>query len=449
MPRAKTHEQYVTQCQEKGYDLPMSYGDCETSGFDLSLLPPNNRYVTDRVKLLHKCKVEKHLPYPQAPSKHSRGQKCSSCSGVKHKTDAEYRQECQEKGLDPPLDRDDNRYRTAKDELFHVCSVTGHPPYSHVAYSHLQGAGCPICGGTQQKTHEQYMKECVDGDFDLPVENYVTTHVPIKHKCRKCNHLYPQDPASHRKGAGCSKCSGRIRTDADYRQICMERNYDPPVDSDTNRYAGSTTPLLHKCRKEHRDYLQRPANHLQGAGCQLCVRKTEALLVALLDRLGYKIDTEKWFEWLRTSTRIRATRAGRPGLTTRPRRFDIYIPALRLFIELDGPHHFASLKFYSVKHPEQIQIDTFDKMVPALRNGYSILRIPQAEYLACPTLYEPAIEQVLRAHNPEEVNLLTIGFDLSIYEQHIEFTTLYYDNPEIVPEPTTNEESDLSDDEEL
>lgn len=59
MGRKKTHEEYILECKEKDFDLPVDRED--------------NRYNGNKIDLYYKCKILEHEEYPQTPIEHLRG----------------------------------------------------------------------------------------------------------------------------------------------------------------------------------------------------------------------------------------------------------------------------------------------------------------------------------------------------------------------------------------
>lgn len=177
----KTPEQYVKECKEKGYDLPVE------------------GYVTANKKIKHECKYG-HI-YEQTPNAHLRGQGCSVCSGSFKKTPEQYVKECKDKGYDLPLED----YINNSTKIKHRCNQ-GHT-YEQSPNNHLNGKGCPVCNGTPKKTSEQYIKECREKGYDLPLEDYINNRTKIKHKCNK-GHVYLQSPDMHvgKYNQGCPIC---------------------------------------------------------------------------------------------------------------------------------------------------------------------------------------------------------------------------------------------------
>ena len=123
----------------------------------------------------------------------------------------------------------------------------------------------------KRKTTEEYIEECKQENYDLPIEEYVNNSTKIKHKCSKCNNIYEQQPNNHLRGQGCPLCGNNKKglsikkTTKQYLQECKQKGLDLPIES----YVDSLTKIKHICIKGH-IYLQVPHDHLKGFGCSIC-----------------------------------------------------------------------------------------------------------------------------------------------------------------------------------
>ena len=176
------------------------------------------------------------------------------------KTNEEYIQECKDKGLDLPIED----YKGALTKINHKCK-NGHI-YLQTPSDHLHKlSGCPTCSGNKKKTPQDYLNECKDKGYDLPIEDYKGVTTKINHKC-KYGHIYSQTPSSHLRGQGCPECYGnKQKTPEGYLQECKENGLDLPIEE----YKGSYTKINHNCKNGH-TYPQTPHNHLRGRGCPVC-----------------------------------------------------------------------------------------------------------------------------------------------------------------------------------
>ena len=265
------------------------------------------------------------------------------------KTNEEYIQECKDKGLDLPIED----YKGNKVKINHKCKH-GHI-YPQRPNDHLKGIGCPICSNdNKKKTPEDYLKECKDKGYDLPIEPYVNNSTKINHRCQK-GHIYPQTPNSHLQGQGCPTC--KKKTPQDYLQTCTEKGYDLPIEN----YKGALTKINHKCSRGH-IYPQTPHSHLQEASCPVCKEsKGEKYIRNYLDKQHIKYIPQKKFHDLKDKTYL---------------SYDFYLPDYNTLIEYQGQQHFESVSFNGKDYSDLDKQQTHDnlKRKYAKDNGYKLLR---------------------------------------------------------------------------
>lgn len=239
--KKKTTKEYIDECKRLGYDLPIE------------------PYVNNKTKINHKCNKCGYI-YKQKPDNHLHNNGCPNCRGKFKKTPQEYYNECKQRGLDMPIEN----YINALTKIKHRCDK-GHV-YKQQPSSHLNGNGCPKCFGKSKKTTQEYINKCKQLGIDLPIEEYVKSNTKIKHKCSN-GHIYEQKPNNHLNGNGCPKCGGVYRKNTqDYINECKELGIDLPIES----YVNNSTKIKHKCNKCGKIYKQTPSNHLQGQGCPKC-----------------------------------------------------------------------------------------------------------------------------------------------------------------------------------
>ena len=331
MPRKKTTEEYIKECKEKGLDLPIE------------------DYKGVNVKIKHKCKYG-HT-YNQSPSHHLTGSGCPICkiNNVK-KSSKKYKIECKEKGLDLPIED----YINNSTKIRHKCKH-GHI-YKQSPNSHLRGRGCPICNNTK-KSHEQYLKECKEKGYDLPIEGYINNSTKIKHKCSK-GHVYSQSPIHHLNGSGCPICKGNKKKFSEkYLQECKDKGYDLPIED----YLSSIVKVKHMCSKGH-IYKQKPYSHLEGYGCPICNESHgERFIRNYLDRKVIKYESQKKFKDLKDKTYL---------------SYDFYLPKQKILIEYQGIQHYESIDYFgSEESLNKQQYHDKLKREYAKNNGYKLLEL--------------------------------------------------------------------------
>ena len=183
----------------------------------------------------------------------------------------------------------------------------------------------------KRKTPKQYLKECEDKGLDLPIEDYQTNKIKIKHKCKN-GHVYYQTPSHHLKGQSCPYCKNtkQKKTPKQYIQKCKDKGYDLPIEDYINNY----TKIKHKCDKGH-IYKQEPASHLQNYGCPICNESHgEKYIRNYLDKYFIKYIPQKKFNDLKDKTYL---------------SYDFYLPNNNILIEYQGKQHYSSIDYFGGK----------------------------------------------------------------------------------------------------
>ena len=128
---------------------------------------------------------------------------------------------------------------------------------------------CPYCSGLHKRTTKEYIKECKECGYDLPIESYINVDTKVKHKCNQCGYIYSQRPSQHLNDIGCPKCAGTMKlTMKQYIERCKELGIDLPIRGE--KYINNKTKIKHMCRQCGNIYEQAPKPHLQGQGCPAC-----------------------------------------------------------------------------------------------------------------------------------------------------------------------------------
>lgn len=100
---------------------------------------------------------------------------------VRRKTHEEYKSELAK--INPYIEVVDT-YINAKTKILHKCKIDGYE-WSVLPNSILNGRGCPKCGGTMQKTHEEYVSEVATINSNIEVVGaYVSNKLPVLHRCK-------------------------------------------------------------------------------------------------------------------------------------------------------------------------------------------------------------------------------------------------------------------------
>ncbi len=150
-----------------------------------------------------------------------------------------------------------------------ICKI--HGEFLQKPYHHLQGSGCPRCGGTKKLTNEEFIKKSNlihNNKYDYSKSNYINNNLKVEIICNIHGSFF-QIPSIHLNGCGCQKCSNVYKPT---NKECIERfekihknNYNY---SKVN-YDGKNTKVEIICSK-HGAFFQLPSNHLKGQGCPKC-----------------------------------------------------------------------------------------------------------------------------------------------------------------------------------
>jgi len=106
----------------------------------------------------------------------------------------------------------------AKTPVTVICRTHGAwqcQPSLHASKTHKRG--CPICGGSQKKTTEQFIQEANikhEGAYEYSKVKYVNSHTNVEIICPK-HGSFNQSPTSHLTKSGCPDCSKVKRLEAD------------------------------------------------------------------------------------------------------------------------------------------------------------------------------------------------------------------------------------------
>ena len=131
----------------------------------------------------------------------------------------EYKDRCIDLGVNIPLE-----YKGANTKSKHICRGCGIIFDQSPSHNYARKL-CSKCGHkktslkckgqkrtskllrNKRKSPEEYMQECKERGYDLPLEDYIKATIKINHKCEKCGNVYEQRPDDHLHGRGCPVCN--------------------------------------------------------------------------------------------------------------------------------------------------------------------------------------------------------------------------------------------------
>jgi predicted nucleic acid-binding Zn-ribbon protein len=285
-------------------------------------------YVNNHTNVCIIC--PEHGEFYQTPSHHLHGQGCPDCDDNKKKLTTE---QFIKKAIEVHGDKYDYskvEYVNSETKVCIICPE--HGEFWQVPHSHLNGNGCPDCGGNKRKTTEQFIKKAIEvhGDkYDYSKVEYINANTKVCIICPEHGEFW-QTPRNHLNGKGCLDCCGsRKKTTEQFIKEAREvhgNKYDySKVD-----YVNGKTKVCIICPK-HGEFYQKPERHLQGQGCPKC---NSSKLESEISNYFPEFEREKTFDWLKDK---------------KPLRLDFYDDDLKLGIECQGLQHFTPVNHFGGK----------------------------------------------------------------------------------------------------
>lgn len=217
-------------------------------------------------------------------------------------------------------------YISARSPVNIICQE--HGVFTQNANDHMNGYGCPHCGGTVKLTSGTVVEKfkAVHGDkYDYSGVVYKNAKSKVSIICRQHGE-FKQIAHSHMNGHGCPEC--RHEKMRELYTWDNEKFSQMAKAVHGEKYDYSKTLYLSSMRKveiichQHGSFFQRPDMHInQMQGCPSCaVSKTSRAEIELADfisSLGFQIKTND-------------------RLLISPQEIDVLIPSLKIAIEFNG-----------------------------------------------------------------------------------------------------------------
>jgi len=311
-------------------------------------------------------------------------------------------------------------YKNFKIKVIIICKE--HGLFDQSPQTHLEGSGCPKCGGKKKLTTSEFIKksnEVHSNQFDYSLVEYKNNREKVKIICRE-HGVFEQIPFTHMNGTGCHKCKKISKIDFinngniekyDYSLIesvsnnkekveiiCREhgvfkQSYNNHIgkkndcpkcygkikyskesfieraliihgdkyDYSLVEYVNRSTKVKIIC-KDHGVFEQEPMSHINSkCGCRKCkISKGELKIINFLKSKNIK------YEHLYIVDK---------------KEFDFYLPDYNTLIEYDGIQHFKPIIFFGgdLSYKRQIFNDN-KKNNYCLLNNINLIRIPYYEY---------------------------------------------------------------------
>jgi hypothetical protein len=161
-------------------------------------------------------------------------------------------------------------YKTNSKNITIICPVHGN--FEQRPSHHLHGSGCNFCYGTRKYSNDEFidkLKKVHNDNYDYGLVNYDGAFSLIKIRCIKHDYIFTQKANNHLNGQGCPICGGTKKLSTkDFIKQAIETHCDK-YDYSLTRYINNTTKVKIICKK-HGEFHQRPYNHKKGEGCPIC-----------------------------------------------------------------------------------------------------------------------------------------------------------------------------------
>lgn len=172
--------------------------------FDYSLTISNG-YQND---IILKCKKHNYI-FNLSINNHLKGQGCPRCSGTLILTEDFIERAKKKHGNKYEYPLGITEFNGTGNKIDILCNK--HNIFTQIAFVHLQGHGCPDCGGHKQKNTDSFIEAAEKkhgiGTYGYSYVDYKDTKTEILIECFKCNIIFSQKPWSHLRGYGCKNCS--------------------------------------------------------------------------------------------------------------------------------------------------------------------------------------------------------------------------------------------------
>lgn len=160
-------------------------------------------YVDSKTKIKIICPI--HGVFEQQPNNHLTGFECLECGGKKKLTTHTFIDKAK-KAHNDKYDYSQVNYVNNRTKIKIICPT--HGVFEQTPNDHLNGYGCPDCGGTKRLTTDKFIdkaKEIHADRYDYSLCDYKTTIKKVKLIC-PTHGAFEITPNNHLNGKGCRQC---------------------------------------------------------------------------------------------------------------------------------------------------------------------------------------------------------------------------------------------------
>ena len=280
MEKRSNKERFVAKCREM-------YGNY----YDYSKV----NYIHSKEKVCVIC--PEHGEFWVTPNAHMRGSRCPVCYGTPKKTTEQFIEQAR-KVHGEKYNYSKVVYNGNKSKVCIICPE--HGEFWQNPLSHIRGSKCPACSHVLRMTQDNFIERGTkkhNGKYDYSKVLFEQSLKPVCIICPEHGEFW-QKPFHHLQGYGCPICGGSKRlTNEEFIQKARLVHEDK-YDYSKVQYINTATKVCIIC-PEHGEFWQTPNNHLFGAGCPTCPEsKMEGEIRHLLLTNNIAFEQEKGFSWL-------------------------------------------------------------------------------------------------------------------------------------------------------
>lgn len=169
------------------------------------------------------------------------------------------------------------QYTNARTKVAVRCNSCGYD-WAANPFDLLNQHGCPRCAGKERKTPKRFREEVAAINPSLEIiGEYVNTSTKIETRCRKCGYSWMANPSTLRKGIGCPACGGTLKkSHEEFARKLHEVNPDIEI---LGKYKNNRTKLLVRCLTCGHEWSQTPHNLLDARSrCPRCTHSSTSFM---------------------------------------------------------------------------------------------------------------------------------------------------------------------------
>ena len=259
--------------------------------YDYSLV----EYKNNKTKVKIIC--PSHGIFEQIACNHLNGKNCFKCNDDSKKTDVNYFISKANEIHNNTYNYSLVNYTNSKTKVKIICSI--HGIFEQSPDKHLRKHGCSNCSPHSHRYKWDEIKllfHNIHGNrYDYSISEYTTTKNSIKIICKK-HGVFSQTPKMHIQGQGCPKCGGSKQlTTTDFIEK-SNKIHNFLYDYSKSVYINHNTKLIIIC-KNHGTFEQSANAHLCGQGCPDCFKsKGELKIKNILIENNIKYNQQYFFD---------------------------------------------------------------------------------------------------------------------------------------------------------